>query len=709
VSEVVKKKEIRVSFIIPTHNRAHLLKSLLNNIFSLKSSHIFEVVVVDNNSKDNTKEVAQSFNTSVVYVFEGNTSFTKARHTGALKAQGEFIIYLDDDVVLETNVIDEVVRLFEQYKDCAVIGGKILPQFEKEPSPWVLELQNSFNGLSLHDKGGKQADVGSIPGPFMAIRKTIYDQVGGFPPDTVGVETNKYKKSFRKLYIGPGDFGFCTKCKSAGYRIIYSPNIIIKHIIPEVRLTKSFWISRMQGEGHYIAVTRNVMKEFKISGFAKAKKILRDSGLLMKYFFKARLRRLQGSKEPMIPDELWVNYYASLINMEIILLKNPSLKKYLWNLGLEGVSDNDFDKVIQKLPKSYKKLALKMLITGGAGFIGCNAAQYFIENGWDVALLDNLSRQTATVNLAWMQKKKMNFSFINLDIRNRQGLEDYFKAHHFDVVLHLAGQVAVTTSVENPREDFEINAIGTFNILECIRNYCPEAIFINASTNKVYGNASTSIQEQEKRYWFKDVAFQGISEKQSLDFYSPYGCSKGIADQYTLDYARCFNVKSVSVRQSCIYGPHQFGIEDQGWVAWFIIAVLLKKPLTIYGNGKQVRDVLHVKDLIRFYDLLIKNIDTARGLAFNMGGGIQNAISLLQFLDILTSLTGKKIEYQFGDWRPGDQYIFVSDNTRAEQLLGFKPEISFLDGIEKIYSWLAHYYKERPEVNKKTTTQRISA
>ena len=339
---------------------------------------------------------------------------------------------------------------------------------------------------------------------------------------------------------------------------------------------------------------------------------------------------------------------------------------------------------------------MKILITGGAGFIGCNAVEYFSAKGHELYVIDNLSRETAVVNLRWMQESKIPFYFEKLDITNKTGLEQYFKKNKFNVVIHLAAQVAVTLSVDNPEYDFDVNAKGSFNVLECVRKYCPESVFINASTNKVYGKISDKkVIELQDCYAYEDQNYKGVSEDQNLEFYSPYGCSKGVADQYTLDYARIYGLRSVSVRQSCIYGPRQLGIEDQGWIAWFIIAYLTGKRIKIYGNGKQVRDVLFVTDLIKFYEKLIENIEVVKGLAFNMGGGKENALSLRKFFKILEDITKNKISLSFDEWRPGDQFIFISDNLLAKKLLNFEPEISCKQGIEKIYNWLYDYYSYR--------------
>jgi CDP-paratose 2-epimerase len=264
----------------------------------------------------------------------------------------------------------------------------------------------------------------------------------------------------------------------------------------------------------------------------------------------------------------------------------------------------------------------KILITGGAGFIGVNSAVHFSNDGWQVTVLDNLSRPGAENNLKWLETK-IKFEFVKADIRHESVINDVLKVTQPDAILHLAAQVAVTTSVVNPREDFEINALGTFNMLEAVRVYCPDCFFINASTNKVYGKMENDpVVEKEKRFEYRDI--DGVKENQILDFHSPYGCSKGAADQYAMDYARIFNLRTVNLRQSCIYGQRQLGVEDQGWVAWFTIATLFQKPITIYGNGKQIRDILHVDDLTRCYAACIERSDSVSGQAFNVGGGPGN-------------------------------------------------------------------------------------
>ena len=329
----------------------------------------------------------------------------------------------------------------------------------------------------------------------------------------------------------------------------------------------------------------------------------------------------------------------------------------------------------------------KILVTGGAGFIGVNSALYFSKKGWRVSVLDNLSRRGAESNLKWLNEQA-RVEFHRVDVRNKQDVERLIKETRPDAILHLAGQVAVTTSVQNPAEDFDINAAGTFNLLEAVRSFSKDSFFINASTNKVYGSMEgVGVIERNGRYEYENL-IEGINENQALDFHSPYGCSKGAADQYTLDYARIYGIRSTSFRQSCIYGPRQFGIEDQGWVAWFVIASCLGKPITIYGDGKQTRDILHVNDLIAAYDAAINNQESACGQSFNIGGGPRNTISLLELVDFLRQVVGKNITVTFEQWRPGDQRVFVSNVSKAERVLSWSPSIGSSQGIGQLVEWV---------------------
>ena len=262
-------------------------------------------------------------------------------------------------------------------------------------------------------------------------------------------------------------------------------------------------------------------------------------------------------------------------------------------------------------------------------------------------------------------------------------------AKEAEVIVHLAGQVAVTTSVTHPRQDFEANALGTFNALEAARASGRDPIFIYASTNKVYGGMEeVALYEERTRWRYADLPF-GCPEGQPLDFHSPYGCSKGAGDQYVRDYARIYGLPTVVMRQSCIYGPRQFGIEDQGWVAWFVIAAVMERPITIYGDGKQVRDVLYVEDLLDAYDLAIAEIDKVKGEVYNIGGGPQNVMSVwAEFGPLLEKLLGRSIPVRHGDWRPGDQKVFYADIRRAERAFGWKPKIGAQGGVNKLFEWV---------------------
>ena len=331
---------------------------------------------------------------------------------------------------------------------------------------------------------------------------------------------------------------------------------------------------------------------------------------------------------------------------------------------------------------------MNIFITGGAGFIGCNCADFFLRQGHHVTLFDNLSRKGAAANLPWLRQQHGDrFDLIVGDVRDYAALESGIGGA--DVVLHLAAQVAVTTSVQNPREDFEINALGTFNVLEAVRHHAPRATVLYASTNKVYGGMEeVRVVEAESRYAYADFP-HGVSEDYPLDFHSPYGCSKGAGDQYMVDYARIYGLQTVTFRQSCIYGPRQFGVEDQGWVAHFVIASVMGRPITIYGDGKQVRDLLHVADLVRAYDAGISRSHELAGKAFNLGGGPQNTLSVwAEFGHLLADLLGHPVPVRYGDWRPGDQKVFIADTRRAAAALGWQPTISPRQGIADLVAWV---------------------
>jgi CDP-paratose 2-epimerase len=332
-------------------------------------------------------------------------------------------------------------------------------------------------------------------------------------------------------------------------------------------------------------------------------------------------------------------------------------------------------------------MSTNYLITGGAGFIGSNYVHRLLKRGENVTVYDNLSRTQR--NIEWLKQEfgENAFRLVVGDVRDADRIAE--SARSADVIVHLAGQVAVTTSVLNPRDDFESNALGTFNVLEAARASGRDPVFIYASTNKVYGGMEeVELFEEPTRWRYRDL-INGCPETQPLDFHSPYGCSKGTGDQYVRDYSRIYGLRSVVYRQSCIYGTRQFGIEDQGWVAWFIIAAVTGKPITIYGDGKQVRDILFVDDLLNAYDLAVEKNDIARGQVYNLGGGPKNVMSIwAEFQPKLERLLGRSIEVARGDWRPGDQRVFYADIHKAEKELGWKPAIDVEMGVQKLFEWV---------------------
>jgi CDP-paratose 2-epimerase len=331
---------------------------------------------------------------------------------------------------------------------------------------------------------------------------------------------------------------------------------------------------------------------------------------------------------------------------------------------------------------------MKVFVTGGAGFIGCNVASHHLRQGHEVVIFDNLSRAGTSGNLDWLRERGTQLTFVQGDVRDAAALRAAMPSD-VDVVYHLAAQVAVTTSVADPREDFDINAAGTFNLLEAVRQRAPEAFVVYASTNKVYGGMETiAIEEGPTRYRYRDRP-AGIDELQPLDFHSPYGCSKGAGDQYVRDYARIYGLRTVVMRQSCIYGRRQFGVEDQGWVAHFCISARLGRPVTIYGDGKQARDVLWIDDLVAAYDAAVRCADRSAGQIYNIGGGPEYAMSIwAEFRPLLEDLAGHPVVTSFGDWRPGDQPVYVSDIRKAERELGWRPTVSVTDGVELLWRWV---------------------
>jgi CDP-paratose 2-epimerase len=338
----------------------------------------------------------------------------------------------------------------------------------------------------------------------------------------------------------------------------------------------------------------------------------------------------------------------------------------------------------------------KILITGGAGFIGSNLAEAHLKQGDQVTVFDNLSRAGVSNNLDWLKENcGENLTFVKGDVRDINQLKEVVPGQ--DRIYHLASQVAVTTSVTDPMTDFEINAGGTVNMLVAVKETKSDPVIVFTSTNKVYGGMEgVNIVEEADYYRYADYP-DGIPETYPLDFHSPYGCSKGAADQYIRDFARIYGIRSVVFRMSCIYGIRQFGCEDQGWIAHFVISAILGKKINKYGDGKQVRDVLFAEDLVRAFQLASENIDKTAGQVYNIGGGAKNAIPILKVFDILDEYGVPKQEIDEFDWRPGDQKIYVSDTGKFEKTTGWKAEVSVKEGVKRLYDWLManqHMFKD---------------
>jgi CDP-paratose 2-epimerase len=336
---------------------------------------------------------------------------------------------------------------------------------------------------------------------------------------------------------------------------------------------------------------------------------------------------------------------------------------------------------------------MNALITGGAGFVGSNLAATLLERGDTVTVFDSLARHGASENLAWLRSLGLAH-FIHGDIRNAFDVEQTIKNVEPEVIFHLAGQVAMTTSMQSPRRDFEINVLGSINVLEAVRQYTPATAIIYASSNKVYGNLDhLDLVEAATRYQPRNPATKGVDESTAIEFHTPYGCSKGAADQYMLDYARGFGLNTVVFRHSTIYGGRQFATYDQGWVGWFCRQALESKlhpnrpAFTVSGDGKQVRDLLHVTDAVVAYIAAFEHIAEARGQAFNIGGGLGNSMSLLELLLFLEQRLGIKLNYTHLPWRQSDQKFFVADNSKAEQRIQWSPKKSKEQGIEDTIAW----------------------
>ena len=330
-----------------------------------------------------------------------------------------------------------------------------------------------------------------------------------------------------------------------------------------------------------------------------------------------------------------------------------------------------------------------ILVTGGAGFIGCNLTDALLKQGHGVIVYDSLERVGAERNAEWLRARHGTaLQLVRGDVRDYGALWD--AAQGAEIIYHLASQVAVTTSVADPRTDFEVNALGTFNALEAARCLDTDPIFVFPSTNKVYGAMEdVAVVERETRYEYQDFP-QGIDETCPLDFHSPYGCSKGTGDQYVRDYARIYGLRTVVFRMSCIYGTRQFGIEDQGWVAHLLISAILGRPIYIYGNGKQVRDILYIDDLVRAFQRAAERIEVTKGQVYNIGGGPDNTTSIwVEFKEHLARLLGRPVEAaEYRDWRPGDQPICVCNTAKALRDMGWRPQVGLEEGLARLSQWV---------------------
>lgn len=336
---------------------------------------------------------------------------------------------------------------------------------------------------------------------------------------------------------------------------------------------------------------------------------------------------------------------------------------------------------------------MRLLIVGGCGFLGSNLASHGIENGYDVTVFDNLSRIGSSQNLKWLNTLG-TFSYIHGDTRNKNDVENLIKGGEFDAVFHLAGQVAMTTSIANPYKDFEINVMGAMNLLDSIRKYSPKTAVFFSSSNKVYGDLENyQYVEDVSRYRCIDFP-NGFDESVPLDFRSPYGCSKGAADQYMLDYYRTFGIKTTVFRHSSMYGSRQFATYDQGWIGWFVQKALEKysdphcEPFTISGNGKQVRDILHARDMIDLYYTALLNMDKVCGQAYNIGGTMAQSLSLLELFDLLNHLLGIKMEYRQLPPRQSDQKVFVADISKIHHAIGWMPKVTAQEGVAAMVDWV---------------------
>jgi CDP-paratose 2-epimerase len=352
------------------------------------------------------------------------------------------------------------------------------------------------------------------------------------------------------------------------------------------------------------------------------------------------------------------------------------------------------------IAKGSRRGGRPVLITGGSGFIGTNLAHRLLADGRGVLIFDNLARPGVEQNLRWLRDTHGKMvQVVIADVRDAVAVRQ--AVDQASQIFHFAAQVAVTTSLTDPLEDFEVNARGTVNVLEAIRAQIDPPPLVFTSTNKVYGALEdVGLRRRNLRYEPTDPSLRqtGVSENRPLDFHSPYGCSKGAADQYVLDYARSYGLPAVVFRMSCIYGAHQFGTEDQGWVAHFLIRALEGRPITLYGDGRQVRDILSVDDLVAAFLLAQQHMASESGQAFNIGGGPRNTVSLLELLNLIAEILGQKPEVQFDEWRTGDQRYYVSDTSKFRRATGWKPEVSVPEGLERLHRWLNESRRGAPVI-----------
>ncbi|MFC1454925.1 SDR family NAD(P)-dependent oxidoreductase [Candidatus Undinarchaeota archaeon] len=332
-------------------------------------------------------------------------------------------------------------------------------------------------------------------------------------------------------------------------------------------------------------------------------------------------------------------------------------------------------------------MSKKVLVTGGAGFVGSNLVDRLLSNGEQVIVYDNLFRPGVEHNIDWLKSNWQDkFEFVKEDVCNAEKIQE--AAKDVDAIYHTAGQTAVTTSVSNPRQDFEINALGTFNVLEAARKSEKDPVVIYTSTNKVYGDLEdVKIAEREKRYEFEELV-NGVPSERPIEPHTPYGCSKATGDSYCLDYNRIYGLKTVVFRMSCIYGTRQFGCIDQGWVAHFITSYINKNPLTIFGDGKQIRDVLFVDDLVNAFIAATENIDKTAGQPYAIGGGAKNTMSLIELVKYIEERGNRPFDLSYDEWRPSDQKVYYSDVSKAKKDFGWEPKIDPKEGVNLLYSWI---------------------